>query len=57
MQGESCAEYHRRRASEEAEEARCHAGDITAPLHRRLAAQHRALARQGSHKRGSSCAG
>jgi hypothetical protein len=44
--GESISQYHRRRAAEEKSEADLHAGDITAQRHRRLALQHRALAKE-----------
>ena len=43
---ETVAEYHRRRAAEEMQEAMVHADDITAEHHRRLAAEHRALAKE-----------
>ncbi|ANI79513.1 hypothetical protein [Sphingobium sp. EP60837] len=42
---ESISQYHRRRAAEEESEADLHADDITAEQHRRLAAEHKALAK------------
>ena len=46
---ESISQYHRRRAAEEKSEADLHAGDITAQRHRRLALQHRALAKEAEN--------
>jgi hypothetical protein len=46
---ESVSEYHRRRSVEERAEADLHADDITADRHRRLAVQHRALAREAEN--------
>ena len=46
MMAESISEYHRRRSAEEKSEAEIHADDITAEQHRRLAIQHKLLARK-----------